>query len=78
MKPPVIPDAIAQSTCKVGSGSTTCSFLTFGPGGFACAKESSLKLYIQARRATGDMRAMGDNCAGISTLSPSVDKSPPV
>lgn len=58
-------DSWTVNTCKRGQGAETCSYLMMGPLGWHCAKENAgfCKL-IDEKRATGNIRAMADNCSG--------------
>lgn len=54
-----------EKICKLGSGEATCSFLSFAPGdGFSCSKKTGLEEIIRQKRASGQMKAKGDNCSG--------------
>ena len=54
-----------QNVCKSGKGEATCSFLGVVPGtGFSCLKGTSIEAIIFQRRATGEMKAQGNNCSG--------------
>lgn len=51
----------AKTICKLGKGSECCKFLVCGPGGFECAKLTSMRKHIEDRT---NMNAKGDNCEG--------------
>ena len=53
-----------EGVCQRGQGEATCSFLSIGPGGFQCAKDTALEGVIRQRLAAGTMSAKGDNCEG--------------
>lgn len=62
-----IPEDYVRDVCGFGSGPVTCSYLTlsFGPGGWGCAKnDPGVKAMVDIRRAEGTLTAMGDNCEG--------------
>lgn len=67
--PIVITPERAKNICKMGQGHECCSFLTFGAGGFCCAKGSSVEPIILKRRNEKTMTAMGDNCPGAATFN---------
>jgi hypothetical protein len=57
-----------DTVCKLGQGPECCSYLTMGAGGFECAKDTAMKLVIEARRVQRSIVAMGDGCDGWSTV----------
>lgn len=60
----IIPPDHVTDVCKIGQGHDCCRYLVVGPGGFECAKLTSMKLTLDAR---GDsMTARGDNCPGLT------------
>lgn len=59
-----------KEVCKVGSGETTCRFVTVGSKGFECAKHTSVASIINARIAAGTFNAKGDNCEGKGNEDP--------
>jgi hypothetical protein len=63
-EPAVINDAHLATACHPGKGETTCAYLTFGPGGWCCAKKSDLQQMIELKLAAGTIRAKGNNCSG--------------
>lgn len=64
-----IPEHV-RPLCKMGEGAECCAFLTFGGGGFCCAKGSSFEFLIWQRQAQGTMTAKGDNCDGPPDFTP--------
>jgi hypothetical protein len=60
-----------ETVCKVGQGPKCCSYLVLGAGGFGCAKDTSIRKVIEARRNAGTIVAMGDNCDGWTVVKES-------
>ncbi len=60
-----VPDDKLHAVCKIGQ-IECCRYLTVGGAGFACEKHTSLRSLLDARVADGKMRAIGDNCEGIT------------
>lgn len=50
--------------CRIGQGNACCRYLTVGPKGFECAKNTNLKSLFDSRVAENTMVAQGDNCDG--------------
>lgn len=67
---PIIPQVVQDTLCLAGAGKATCRFLTFGPGGWQCAKGSDLEAYLNARVVRGTLQAQGDNCSGFPEFAP--------
>lgn len=60
-----IPFEYVQSTCGLGTGPATCSFLLYAAEmEWTCAKGTPLEATLQQRREDGTINAMGDNCPG--------------
>ncbi len=59
-----------KSICKIGQGSTTCSFLVLSGMGFECIKGTIYQANIAERRAAGTMNAKSDNCSGPPHFTP--------
>jgi hypothetical protein len=57
-------DKWAREVCLVGKGEICCRYLTMAPGGWSCAKHTSLRTLLDNRVATKTMHARGDNCPG--------------
>lgn len=55
-----------KEVCKMGQGNARCRYLTVGPKGFECVKNTSLKNILDSRVAKNVMVAQGDNCDGGS------------
>lgn len=62
--PHALPKGYEDSVCKIGKGTATCAFLTLGPEGVRCGKDSAVEKAIRERLAEGTMRSRGDNCSG--------------
>jgi hypothetical protein len=61
------PDAQhVTAVCRLGSGPTTCRYLTLCGGQSKCAKSSNLMSAIDDRAS--EMTARGDNCGGVLDL----------
>jgi hypothetical protein len=55
-----------KETCKPGT-TECCRYLLMGSRGWECAKLTDMKNHIDFRAdILEDMRATGDNCAGIT------------
>lgn len=52
-----------KEICKVGSGSSTCSYLMMGTG-WECTKDTAFEYTINERRKQRTINAEGDNCSG--------------
>ena len=59
-----IPDLHLKEACKIGQGNACCRYLTVGPDGFECAKNTSLKCLLDRRVQKNLIVAQGDNCDG--------------
>lgn len=59
-----------RNLCLMGQGPKTCSFLMYGPRGFACSKGTELQPFVENRRETKTITAMGDNCDGPPSFTP--------
>jgi hypothetical protein len=57
------PDYI-KDVCRIGQSHACCRYLTMGPGGWCCEKNTGLSAVLDARVALGSMVARGDNCEG--------------
>lgn len=57
-------DEHRASVCKIGQRAACCRYLTMGPDGWDCEKQTSLRHVLDARVA--QMTAQGDNCEGVA------------
>lgn len=54
----------AKEVCMVGHGARCCRFLTMGPNGWSCEKNTSIGLTLSLRASLEMMTAVSDNCEG--------------
>lgn len=59
-----------RNLCLMGQGPATCSYIMHGPNGFECSKGTELQPFIETRRETKTITAMGDNCDGPPSFTP--------
>jgi hypothetical protein len=57
-------DDWAKTVCLIGKGALCCRYLTLAPGGWSCAKNTSLKTLLDHKVTDNQMGAHGDNCLG--------------
>lgn len=62
-------EEFVKAMCKPGRGAETCRYLGMGAGGWRCLKFTTLREYIDNRAASGSLKAMGDNCPGLSDVA---------
>ena len=64
----IIEDDYVKKVCRPGS-EDTCRYLLLGPCGWTCGKEFGIKDMLDERVSQKTIRAKGDNCAGIKTIT---------
>lgn len=58
-----------KEVCKIGQGNECCRYITVGPQGIECAKNTGLKITLDQKVNNGEMVAQGDNCEGLDDFS---------
>lgn len=59
-------DEHRTNVCRIGQRAACCRYLTVGPDGWGCEKQTSLRRVLDARVA--QMSAQGDNCEGVDLM----------
>ena len=60
-----IPNAHLTNICKKGHGKDACRYISLGPNGFVCAKDSIISKQLDLLSDNGSMKAVGNNCEGL-------------
>lgn len=65
-----ISDQNLKEVCKIGQGKDCCRYVTVGPKGFECAKNTGLlRCILNTKVERNMMVAQGDNCDGIKEVA---------
>ncbi len=59
-------DEYRKNVCRMGQGHACCRYITVGPSGWGCEKNTSLRATIDQRVEGGHFTARGDNCEGVA------------